>query len=87
MSETQIQPMFEAGDRVAWSHGYATQFPPDVVVWEDAVPGAADEPGSGQIGTVTAAANVEGTWFEVALDSGETVVLTCDELVKVRARG
>ncbi len=73
-------PAFSEGDRVAWDHGYAPDHAEGSIVLAEAV--AAKAPDA-KFGTVTAVANDVGTYFDVALDSGETWTLTNDELVKV----
>lgn len=77
---------FQPGDRVAWSHGYAAQFPAGVVVYATAVPqGDPGQPGTGQFGTVVGPGNEQGTWWDVQVDGEKSVrTLTMDELVKVK---
>lgn len=72
---------FAKGDRVAWSHAYATEHAAGSIVHADAVSAKAPD---AKFGKIVKATNDEETWFEVAID-GETdhVELTADELVKV----
>lgn len=86
-----MRAAFKKGDRVAWHHGYATQFAPETVVLASAVPvfdrkhPFHGDPGTGQFGTIVAAGNDEGTWWEVQLDAEKkSRVLTTDELVQIR---
>lgn len=84
---TTAKAAFGKGDRVAWSHEYAGQFPPDIAVYADAAVAA-----GARLGTVKKTTNDEGTYFAVELDAAkkggktETRELTVDELVAVRER-
>lgn len=73
--------VFAAGDRVSWSHDNT------VFASQTVLRGAHGAPPPGYnvvpLGTIVAAANEAGSWFEVRLDNGATRVLTADELVKV----
>lgn len=72
---------FAKGDRVAWSHAYATEHAAGSIVKAEAVSARAPD---AKFGKVVKATNDESTWFEVALDGEkEHVELTADELVKV----
>lgn len=81
--ETEKVAAFAVGDRVAWSHAYATDHAMGSIVKTDVV-GAKDP--TATYGTVTAIANDEGTYFDVEFDDGEAMTLTEDELVKVADR-
>lgn len=72
---------FKAGDRVAWSHSFATMFAEGSIVTAETVE-AFDK--DAKIGKVKKVANDEGTYFDVEVGD-KTVTLTADELVKVGA--
>lgn len=84
-AKTSTEAAFAKGDRVAWSHSYATEHAAGSIVHADAVSAKAPD---AKFGKIVKATNDENTWFEVALD-GETghVELTADELVKVADNG
>jgi hypothetical protein len=73
--------VFAKGDRVAWSHSYATEHAAGSIVRAEVVEAKAPD---AKLGTVKGVANDEGTYFEVLIDGDkDTTVLTEDELVKV----
>ena len=77
-------PKFNAGDNVVWSHAHGALHAEGSVLKKTAVIATANEEGVDvQFGSIVGPANDEETWFEVALEGGESRVLTGDELVRV----
>lgn len=75
---------FNAGDKVAWSHKHGAIHAEGSIIRRSAIEA---DGGDVQFGSVMGAANDEQTWFSVALEGGETRVLTSDELVRVAEEG
>lgn len=74
-------PKFNAGDKVVWSHKHGALHAEGSVLKRSAIEATAED--EIQFGEIVRAANTEETWFDVALEGGETRTLTGDELVRV----
>lgn len=76
-------PKFKQGDKVAWGHKVGALHGEGSVLKRSAVEATHGQEEDVSFGEVVGVANVEQTWFDVALEGGETRTLTQDELVLV----